>query len=232
MFLFPVSTVVSKPVLDPEGRVSDEDRERAVLALRTNLVEGRLTLDEFADRTGLAYNAKVGADLIHVTRDLPALETPTPSRQRRASRITFTAFAHLVRNGRMRMRRRSTAVSLFADVDLDLRQAEIESERTTLNVLTFFGNVDVYVPAGVNVDVGGLTVIGHRRMWGQASGPRTAPAVYIRSLSLLGTVDVWQVPADITGDYGKIMRQVKKRQRQRLSQPRQRSLGQPVDAGD
>jgi hypothetical protein len=208
-------------VFDPEGRVSDDDRARAVEALRTNLVEGRLTLDEFADRTGLAYNAKVGADLIHLTRDLPAVETPSALPPQRASRITFAAFAHLVRGGRLRIRRRSTAVSLFADVDLDLRQAEIESERTTVNILTFFGNVDVFVPAGVNVDVGGMTVIGHRRMWGQPNGARTDPAVYIRSLSLFGTVDVWHVPADVTGDYGKIMRQVKKRQRQQLSRPRE-----------
>lgn len=216
-------------MFDPERRVSDEDRERAVLALRANLIEGRLTLDEFADRAGLAYSAKVGADLIPVTGDLPAEASPaghdrpgpSAASHRRASRVTFGVFAHLVRNGRMRIRRRSTAVSLFADVDLDLRQAEIESERTTVNILTFFGNVDVYVPAGVNVDLGGMTVIGHRRMWGEASGPRTAPAVYVRSLSLFGTVDVWHVPPDITGDYGRITRQVKKQQRQRLSRARQ-----------
>jgi hypothetical protein len=142
----------------------------------------------------------------------------------------MAAFAHLVRSGHMRLRSRTTAVSLFADVDLDLRHAEIESERTTVNILALFGNVDVYVPAGINVDVGGVTIVGHRRTWGRPSADRMAPAVYIRSLSLFGTVDVWQVSPDMTGDYGKLMRQVKKQQRKGLSRPKQRALKRRVDS--
>ena len=185
-----------------------------MLALRSNLIEGRLTLDEFADRAGLAYSAKVGADLSEVTGDLPAVVTGSAPTQRRASRFTVALFAHIVRRGRMRLRRRTTAISLFADIDLDLRQAEIDAERTTVNVLTVFGNVDVYVPGGVNVDVGGATIIGHRRTWGSLTGPETAPALYIRSLSLFGTVDVWHVPAGVAGNYGEIMRQTQKQQRE------------------
>jgi Domain of unknown function (DUF1707)/Cell wall-active antibiotics response 4TMS YvqF len=203
-------TVVS--VSDSGNRVSDEDRERTVLALRANLIEGRLTLDEFSDRVGLAYSAKVGADLIQITGDLPTGVIRSAATDRRVSRFTPALFAHIVRSGRMRLRRRTTAISVFADIDLDLRQAEIESERTTVNVFAVFGNVDVYVPAGVNVDVGGVTVAGHRRTWGRLTGPQTAPAVYIRGLSLFGTVDVWHVPANMAGNYGEIIRELKRRQ--------------------
>lgn len=118
---------------------------------------------------------------------------------------------------------------MFADVDLDLRHAEIESERTTVNVLAFFGNVDVYVPAGINVDMGGVTIVGHRRTWGRPTGGRVAPDVYIRSLSLFGTVDVWHVSADMAGGYGKIMRQVKKQHRQSLPGRRQKALERPAE---
>ena len=45
-----------------------------------------------------------------------------------------------------------------------------------VTVLAAFGNVDVYVPEGVNVDVGGLTVFGHRRDWGATPVSRTPPA--------------------------------------------------------
>ena len=48
----------------------------------------------------------------------------------------------------------------------DLREAEIESARTTVTVLTLCGNVEVYVPARVNVHVGGVAVVGDRRTWG------------------------------------------------------------------
>ena len=122
------NTAVSvESMVDPTNRVSDDDRDRAVQALRANLLEGRLTLDEFADRAGLAYQAQVGADLMAVTRDLPAVVTASVPTQGRAARVTLAVFAHVVRRGRIRLRRRTTAVSLFADVDLDLRQAEIES---------------------------------------------------------------------------------------------------------
>ncbi len=134
-------------MVDPTNRVSDDDRDRAVQTLRANLLEGRLTLDEFADRAGLAYQAQVGTDLVAVTRDLPAAVTVSVPTEGRAARVTLAVFAHVVRRGRIKLRRRTTEVSLFADVDLDLRQAEIESARTTVTVLTLFGNVDVYVPA-------------------------------------------------------------------------------------
>jgi hypothetical protein len=191
--------------------VSDEDRERTVQALRTNLIEGRLTLDEFADRAGLAYSAKIGADLIQITSDLPSGAIRSAPTNRRASRVTLAIFARLVRSGRMRLRRRTTAISVFADIDLDLRRAEIDSERTTVNVFAVFGNVDVYVPAGINVDVGGVTVGGHRRTWGHLTGPQTAPVVYVRSMSLFGTVDIWHVPANMAGDYKQIVRELKRR---------------------
>ena len=204
-------------VFDPEVRASNQDRERTVEILRANLVEGRLTLDEFGDRAELAFSAQTGADLVKLTSDLPAM-TPavksSPARsKRRTSRVTLSVFAHTVRSGRMRLRRRTVAVSVFSDVDLDLRQAEIESNRTTVTVLAVFGNVDVYVPASINVDAGGITIFGHRRTRGQPTGPPTAPAIYVRVLSVFGTTDVWHVPADVTGTYGEIIRQVKDRHR-------------------
>jgi DUF1707 SHOCT-like domain/Cell wall-active antibiotics response LiaF, C-terminal len=201
-------------VVEPSHRVSDDDRERTIRTLRANLVEGRLTLDEFANRAELAYRAQIGAELSEVTHDLPEAVTrsaPTPGR---ASRLTLGVFAHVVRSGRLRLRRRTMAVSLFADVDLDLRQAEIQAQRTTVTVLAVFGNIDVYVPAGINVDVGGLTVFGHRRTWGRLTGPPSAPALYVRALSLFGTVDVWHVPSETNGTYGEIIRQLKQQQRQ------------------
>jgi hypothetical protein len=201
-------------VVDPSYRISDEDRERTVRTLQANLVEGRLTLDEFASRAELAYQAKVGTELSEITRDLPTVVARSAPVRGRVSRLTVGVFARVVRSGRLRLRRRTMAISVFADVDLDLRQAEIEAQRTTVTILAGFGNVDVYVPAGINVDVGGLTVFGHRRTWGRLTGPPNAPALYVRALSFSGTVDVWHVPAEMKGNYKEIIRQLKQQQRQ------------------
>jgi hypothetical protein len=69
--------------LTPHGdaslRVSDDDREQAVIALREHLLAGRLTLDEFTERVAGALAAKVGADLAGVRQGLPTLATTVTS---------------------------------------------------------------------------------------------------------------------------------------------------------
>jgi len=52
-------------------RVSDAERQAVVAALSKNATEGRLTLEEFEERTGAAYAAKTYADLEPLLRDLP-----------------------------------------------------------------------------------------------------------------------------------------------------------------
>ena len=66
-----------------------------------------------------------------------------------------------------------------------------------MTVVAAFGNVDIYVPEGVNVDVGGLTVFGHCRDWGRDVGSLDAPAIHVRAVGFAGTIDVWRVPHDM-----------------------------------
>jgi hypothetical protein len=195
-------------------RISDAERDHTVVALRTHLLAGRLTLEEFSERVDVALRATVGRELAEVLRDLPHF-SPSGAGVRRPTRFTGGAFAHVVRRGRIRLRRRTRVVSVFADVDFDMREATVERERTTVSLLAFFGNVDVYVPEALNVEVSGLAVFGHRRDWGADVAPPDAPTVRVRALGLFGTFDVWRVPRDMRGDHGDIMRQIKKRTRVR-----------------
>ncbi|HEX3780425.1 MAG TPA: DUF1707 domain-containing protein [Pseudonocardiaceae bacterium] len=52
-------------------RASDGDRERVVQALQEQVGEGRLTLEEFEERSGAVYEAKTVGDLRKLTSDLP-----------------------------------------------------------------------------------------------------------------------------------------------------------------
>jgi hypothetical protein len=54
-------------------RVGDEEREACVDDLRTHFAVGRLTLEEFEERTANALSARIQADLVALTADLPAL---------------------------------------------------------------------------------------------------------------------------------------------------------------
>jgi len=198
-----------------DERVSDSDREQAVASLQDHLLAGRLTLEEFSERVDRAYRAVGRGDLERVRAGLPAIEQPAaPQSRRRPTRFTGALLAHVVKRGRLSLRRWTVAGGAFCDVDLDLRQAQIQGRRTALTVLVGLGNVDVYVPENVNVAVTGIAVGGHRREWGADIERPHSPQISVRAISLFGTVDVWRVPADMPGDYGEITRGLQARQRE------------------
>jgi hypothetical protein len=195
-------------------RVSDAEREQAVLSLRDHLLAGRLTLDEFSARAGAALGARVGTDLARLQDDLPRVPPEAARAGRKPARFTAALFGHVVRRGRLRLRGWTVAAGALGDLDLDLREATIDRPQTAVTVLVGFGNVDIYVPEGVHVDVGGLTVFGHRRDWGRDADHPDAPTLRVRALGCFGTVDVWRVPHDMSGSYSEIFRQIEERQRQ------------------
>jgi len=53
-------------------RASDQERESVVDVLRDAFTDGRLTFDEFEERTAAAYAAKTWGQLRELTADLPA----------------------------------------------------------------------------------------------------------------------------------------------------------------
>ena len=180
------------------------------MALRDHLLAGRLTLEEFSQRVDVAYRARTGTDLVRAAEALPAI----PSQRRKPTRVTSAFFGHVVRRGRLRVRRRTLVASVVADVDLDLREAQIESPKTAITILAVFGNADVYVPEGVEVDVGGFTLFGHRREWGRDAARAGEPTIRVRAFSFFGTVDIWRVPPRMQGTYGEILRRLREQQRQ------------------
>ena len=70
-------------------RASDADREHVVEILREAYSSGRLSLEEFDERTSVAFAAKTWGGLRDLTRDLPQqarLEIPQPEPQVRTTR--------------------------------------------------------------------------------------------------------------------------------------------------
>ena len=66
----------------PSGgiRVSDADRDQAIAELSEHFQAGRLTQEEFEERSGQALRAKTGDDLTALFTDLPGRGTvPVPS---------------------------------------------------------------------------------------------------------------------------------------------------------
>jgi hypothetical protein len=62
-------------VPDADARASDAEREDTVERLRDAAGEGRLNLDELADRAGAAYSATTRSELALLVEDLPSITT-------------------------------------------------------------------------------------------------------------------------------------------------------------
>src|SRR6266581_5036175 len=96
----------SVAAMDDESlRVSDADREQAIVALREHLLAGRLTLEEFSERVDAALRARFGGELARVRENLPEA-LPAVDSRRKPARLTAALFGHVTRRGRLRLRER------------------------------------------------------------------------------------------------------------------------------
>jgi hypothetical protein len=181
----------------PALRASDADRERTVALLREHAAEGRLTLEEFTERMGAAYRATTQQELEELGRDLPAATSSAvePASRRSPTRYLLSLFGSVERYGHIRVRGRVMCLVAFGNMDLDLRNATLEGDSIKVFALCAFGAWDLYVPEGVEVDLHGLALFGHKDVNGNDRAPQPGtPLVRVYALSLFGGMDVWLVP--------------------------------------
>ena len=204
----------------PDLRASDADRDRAVAELREHTATGRLTLEEFSERVDRAVAARTLSELEEIRGDLPTAG-PVARAPRRPKRFTAVAFGRTQRTGRWRLPPRALALVLFGDLDLDLREAELSGPVASMTALVLFGNVDLYAPESVEVDLGGFAVFGHRREWGRDLPPHPAtPLLKVRVLSLFGTADLWRVPSAWVGrTFHEVIRALRRSEHRELPPP-------------
>lgn len=176
----------------PELRASDADRDAAVALLREHLAAGRLTLGEFTERMSTAYGATTTAELERLARDMPVAAAPS---RRSPTQFLLSIFGSVEREGRLRIRDRVLSLTLFGNTDLDLRRASLEGDVVTIVTFCIFGAADVYVPEGIEVDVHGLAIFGHKGTRGNDPPAQAGtPLVRVFALALFAGIDVWRVP--------------------------------------
>jgi len=83
------------------------------------------------------------------------------------------------------------AAALFGGATLDLRDANIDEE-ATVDATAIFGAVDVLVPEGWRVSVGGLPIFGgyEDKTKGNGSLPADAPKLRVKATAIFGGVNV------------------------------------------
>jgi hypothetical protein len=180
----------------PAIRASDAEREQAVARLRDASVEGRLTLEEFTERMTTAYDARTGAELEELVRDLPA--HAAPERKPPARRWVVTFMGNASRRGRWRVGRRTFAICSMGNATIDLRDAILAGPEVSIHVLVSMGNMSILVPDGVDVELSVIPLLGSRSDLTHSEFKPGAPLVRISGLVSMGNLFVRQpgpVPA-------------------------------------
>jgi Domain of unknown function (DUF1707)/Cell wall-active antibiotics response 4TMS YvqF len=145
----------------PAILAGDRDRDSSIELLSTAVAEGRLTLEEFSDRVGLAQAARTQSELIVLTRDLPAAVTPAADLVPATGDLLPAAarhralFSQLVWRGPWDLLPHSSFRCIFGTVMLDLTQARLSAADTELDIYNLFGTVTLVVPDEVQVIVTG-----------------------------------------------------------------------------
>jgi Domain of unknown function (DUF1707)/Cell wall-active antibiotics response 4TMS YvqF len=178
----------------PDLRVSDADREAAVTHLRQAGGEGRLTFEELADRVGRADAARTRADLDALVADLPAAHpAAAPAEQKQRSWVV-AVMGGAERKGRWHPARRTNVVTVMGGAAIDLRDARIDGPELEITAVTVMGGIEVIVPEGVEVEIGGFALLGGNSAPPPSPVSQGAPVVRVRAYSLMGGIGVSRKP--------------------------------------
>ena len=140
---------------DPDAslRVSDAERDQTLRTLGEHASVGRLTLDELEERSSRALAAKTRGELATLVGDLPQEaahdDRPAPTLAKKPVRWMVAIMSGSHRRGRFRAVGSINAVSIMGGDEIDLREAEIEGGELTINLFTFMGGANIYVPDSI-----------------------------------------------------------------------------------
>ena len=180
---------------EPEGslvRASDADRDRAIEALGGARAEGRLSPEEYSERSDAALVARTLGDIGRLTADLPADGLP-PVPHSIAAVIPGEITAVLgneSRKGPWIVPAHLTVRSVLGDCHLEMQEAAIRQQVTTIDAKVRFGSVTIYVPDGIDVRMIGRAVLGAKSSELRGEPRPGAPVIVVHCDVLCGTVTV------------------------------------------
>ncbi|WP_158603465.1 DUF1707 SHOCT-like domain-containing protein [Micromonospora radicis] len=175
-------------------RVSDREREEVVQLLGRATAEGRLTLDEYTERAGAAHAAQTRGELARLTTDLPGAPGRAPARPggalAPAAAKLLAVFGSEVRKGAWSVPERIDARAVFGDCRIELHEAQLSRQVTTIEADVIFGSITIVVPEGTEVRLTGSAVFGDKKS--KLSGPVSpgAPVIEVRCRVIFGDVTV------------------------------------------
>ena len=187
-------------------RISDTERDQAASVLSEALAQGRLTAEEHAGRLDQIYAARTRADIVPVVSDLPGASAvlatpaagtePATRRSRRTGRRTavrlVSVFSSVSRKGSWEVPPELRSVTVFADTDLDLRQARLSGSDVAIEAVSVFGSTRITVPPEMHVVDDGFAIFGGRELPpdSEESARPGAPVLRVTGVSVFGLLTV------------------------------------------
>src|ERR1700753_4217297 len=175
--LIPSQEATVSPDRRPTGsggssmRASDADRDLAIEVLAAANAEGRLSPEEYSERSDAALAARTHGELAELTDDLPAAElAPHPAGEAAPSPEHLTAvLGNESRKGHWVVPPHLVVRSVLGDCHLEMQDATFQQQVTTIDVTARFGAMTVYVPDGTDVRLTGRAVLSAKSS--ELSGP-------------------------------------------------------------
>jgi hypothetical protein len=168
-------------------RASDADRDRTVEALAGASAEGRLSLEEYSQRSEAALVARTLGELTILTADLPA---PSPGAAVPVPAQITAVLGNESRKGPWVVPAHLSVRSVLGDCHLEMQQAVIRQHVTTIDATVRFGSMTIFVPDGIDVRLNGRAVLGAKSSDLRGEPQPGAPVIDVNCDVLCGAVTV------------------------------------------
>lgn len=171
-------------------------RDQVVELLTRHFANDGITLDEFERRTAAVFTARSGDELHALVADVPGMSAGTvPAVIPEHGRVS-AVLSNTEQHSTMVVPRYLEVVSVFGNVELDLRDATFGDGVTIFEVRSVFGNVEITMPHDVRVEMAGNALLGSFTSDagpGIASGAAPRCVVRVTGRAILGNVEVTSV---------------------------------------
>jgi Domain of unknown function (DUF1707)/Cell wall-active antibiotics response 4TMS YvqF len=173
-------------------RASDADRDRVLVLLAEAVSDGRLTMEEHAERVQRACTARTLGELADLTTDL-VVASAQPVRLD-GGRVINGIFGPARRDGRWVVPETLTVTALGGEVEVDFTQAILQTRHVQLLATVIGGRLRLVVPDGVSVAVTAHVMVGRRRGGTPPPAASDAPLIEVKGVVLGGEIIVRTPP--------------------------------------
>lgn len=175
----------------PRGPIGASERERYAARAAAICKQGRLTLGAYAELVEVFQETEEREDFDRAVQLVRQAESQTAIVPATTTAPMIAVFSGNDRKGSMHLPPSTTAVAVFGSVDLDLGEATVSGDVTTIRAYAALGGVDVRVPPGVRVESQSIPILGSTDVKLKGPPPRAdAPIVRFELVAFLGGADV------------------------------------------